>query len=68
MAVPLAQRAAQLAPKERAMLEAVGWPMETRWKERAPFESTLPKANIDPDNDPLEDCFPLPASGYHRFH
>ena len=25
---------------------------------------TLPKTNMDPDNGPLEDCFPLPASGF----
>ena len=26
--------------------------------------STLPKTNIDPDNGPLEECFPLPTSGF----
>ena len=25
---------------------------------------TLPKTNIDPDNGPLEDGFPLPTNGF----
>ena len=25
---------------------------------------TLPKTNLDPDNGNLEDCFPLPTSGF----
>ena len=25
---------------------------------------TLPKTNIDPDNGPLEECFPSPTSGF----
>ena len=25
---------------------------------------TLPKTNIDPDHGPLEECFPLPTSGF----
>ena len=29
-----------------------------------PKANTLPKTNIDPDNGPLEDCFPLPTSGF----
>ena len=27
-------------------------------------ECTLPKTNIEPDNGPLEECFPLPTSGF----
>ena len=28
------------------------------------IKETLPKTNIDPDNGPLEECFPLPTSGF----
>ena len=28
------------------------------------FLLTLPKTNIDPENGPLEECFPLPTSGF----
>ena len=31
-------------------------------------KGTLPKTDIDPDNGPLEECFPLPTDVVFRVH
>ena len=46
-----------------ALVTGLVSPRTTPSSEKPP-QCRLPKTNIDPDNGPLEECFPLPTSGF----